>query len=192
MAPCLFASRAGNKPRPRTPPALVGKRTALARPSVAVEIVVGSLLHRRHHDAVEQRRPRGRRSVRFVGRAGSAQYLIGRDAALRARKLVAAERPSSALEDTVPRHRLSIGSRCRSGRAKRLANVLLWIGPPRALSAMAATAAMAKAPLLSKSGIGNPRACGGFRFSPAIREPRPSMSWGMPRRGLGNPCQQGQ
>jgi hypothetical protein len=64
------------------------------------------LLHRWHHDAVEQRTLRDWRPVRFVGRVGGAQYLIGRDAALLARKLVAAERPSCALEDTVPRHRL--------------------------------------------------------------------------------------
>jgi hypothetical protein len=38
---------------------------------------------------------------------------------------------------------------------------------------------MAKAPLLSNSGIGNPRAlCWGFRFGPAIREPRPKSDLG--------------
>src|SRR5262249_24900853 len=51
----------------------------------------------------------------------------------------------------------STGSRCRGGKRWRVANDLAATGRERALSAMSMTAAMAKAPLRGRSGIGFPK-----------------------------------
>src|SRR5215471_18548268 len=51
----------------------------------------------------------------------------------------------------------STGSRCRGGKRWRVASDLAATGRERALSAISMTAAMAKAPLRGRSGIGFPK-----------------------------------
>ena len=59
-----------------------------------------------HHHLAKQRGVGEWRSVDLLGCAGCAQNIVGGDAALLARQLVAAARPSCTLENAVPHQRL--------------------------------------------------------------------------------------
>jgi hypothetical protein len=64
------------------------------------------LHHHRQHHALEQRSTADWRAVQLDGRAGGAQYIIGRDTARLACKLVAATRSARSFENAVTHQRL--------------------------------------------------------------------------------------